>query len=352
MWSFDADLLARELVRALRGRRSQTAMSRRLGFRSNVFYTWESGRRFPSASELFRLAHRAGADIPRALESIGVRGIAIDPRTPEGVAKLLETVRSDARVNDVAERTGASRFIASRWLRGMSEPRLPELLLLIEALTLRVAELVTVLVGPEAIPMVAKEWSRHDARRRIAFTHPWSEAILRVLETDEYRATPAPPPGFIAERIGVEPAVERACLEALVSAGLVRRHGKRYRTEPAAMDTSAATETERRGLKVHWAEIGRERLAAGNPGLFSWSVFAISHAGLEQLRAMHVRYMHALRQLVDESSPSEVVAVANVQLFELDERSRARPEPTAQRRAGAKRRRASARGGAASEHLL
>ena len=34
---------------------------------------------------------------------------------------------------------------------------------------------------------------------------------------------------------------------------------------------------------------------------------------------MHVRYMKALRQLVDASAPSEVVAVVNAQLFALEE---------------------------------
>ena len=36
------------MIKALRGGRSQTAFSRHLGFKCNVLYTWESGRRWPT----------------------------------------------------------------------------------------------------------------------------------------------------------------------------------------------------------------------------------------------------------------------------------------------------------------
>lgn len=52
--------LSSELVRALRGKRSQTAFSRRLGYRSNVIYGWESGRRWPSSSAFFAAARKTG----------------------------------------------------------------------------------------------------------------------------------------------------------------------------------------------------------------------------------------------------------------------------------------------------
>ena len=37
----DFEQIARELLVALRGKRSQTAWSRRLGYKSNVAYAWE-----------------------------------------------------------------------------------------------------------------------------------------------------------------------------------------------------------------------------------------------------------------------------------------------------------------------
>ena len=56
----DIERIARGLLRELRGRRSQVQWSRRLGYRSNVAYAWESGRRWPTAAETLRAAGRSG----------------------------------------------------------------------------------------------------------------------------------------------------------------------------------------------------------------------------------------------------------------------------------------------------
>ena len=69
MVDMDHDLLAGQLIRALRGKRSQVALSRRLQYDSNVLYTWESGRRAPTAAVFFDLARRVGVDVPQAIDN-------------------------------------------------------------------------------------------------------------------------------------------------------------------------------------------------------------------------------------------------------------------------------------------
>lgn len=317
MLPFDAGQLVRELVRARRAHRSQTALSRRLGYRSNVLYTWESGRREPSASELFRIVARTGGEPEAALSSFPVRLEDVDLCRPEGVAALLAQLRGETRIVDVAERCGVSRYTASRWLRGQSEPRASELLELIEALTFRVVDFAVALAPPVELPEIEGAWKELTTRRNVAFVHPWSQAILRQLETRDYRRLRRHRVGWLARRLRISRAEEEASVAALAAAGLVRWQGERWATEPVAVDTSMASEEMRRRLKLHWVDAGRARLAQGDDGLFSWAVVALSRADYEKLRALHVRYMQALRQLVDASEPSEVVAVANVQLFEL-----------------------------------
>ncbi|HMJ12230.1 MAG TPA: DUF4423 domain-containing protein, partial [Polyangiaceae bacterium] len=52
--------LASELLRALRGRRSQAQLSRRLGYRSNIVQRWETQRCWPSAVQFLVVAERTG----------------------------------------------------------------------------------------------------------------------------------------------------------------------------------------------------------------------------------------------------------------------------------------------------
>ena len=88
------------------------------------------------------------------------------------------------------------------------------------------------------------------------------------------------------------------------NAGVVRFEDGKYWSTPAAVDTSTASEAERRALKLHWTDVARARIAADAPGLFSWSVAAVSQADYEKLRALQVNYMTTLRQIIDASEPT------------------------------------------------
>jgi transcriptional regulator with XRE-family HTH domain len=315
--SRDYRLLSRQLVRALRGRRSQTSLSKRLGYSTNVLYLWESGRRMPRATELFSIVARTNRELG-PLASLLRFDPSADLRDPAALAGVLDSLRGSTRASEVARRCGVSRYIASRWFSGATEPRLSELLMLVDVLALRLVDVVGALVPIAEVPMLAREASELERRRRVAFTHPWSVAVVREIESTTYRRARSHRPSAIGRRLGIGAAEIETCLDALEEAGVVRREGGKYVSTPLAVDTSGATEAERRSLKLHWLDVGRDRLAAGSDGLFSWSVVAVSRADLERLRALHVGYMTTLRQIVGASEPSEVVAVVNAQLFALD----------------------------------
>src|SRR5688572_2826368 len=107
----DYELLARQVLRELRGDRSQTAFSRRLGYSSNVAYTWESGRRFPTAAEMFAAAGRMGVDVRGAIEPFLQRHLSqplreLDPASSEFTAQLLRELRGTSSIQSLAERAG------------------------------------------------------------------------------------------------------------------------------------------------------------------------------------------------------------------------------------------------------
>ncbi len=123
----DYDLVAQQLLIQLRRSRSQVQWSRRLGYRSNVAYPWETGRRSPMAAETLRAAGRAGVDVEAAMRRFYDRAdlqwmdeVAVD--TPAGVARLLDDLRGKATVSHVARTSGCSRTAVSRWLSGAAQP--------------------------------------------------------------------------------------------------------------------------------------------------------------------------------------------------------------------------------------
>src|SRR5687767_4395102 len=118
----DWQLVARDLLRALRGRRSQRQLSRKLGFSSNVVYRWESGRAAPAAHEFFRLAALVVRTPYLRLLEAGFRydegRRTHDLADAKGVAGWLEAMRGELPITSLAESTGCSRFVISRWLSG------------------------------------------------------------------------------------------------------------------------------------------------------------------------------------------------------------------------------------------
>ncbi len=318
----DFERLAMELVRATRGHRSQVAWSRRLGYRSNVAASWEHGRRWPTAAEAFRACARGGVDVRSAWERFFANVPPewldrLDPTTARGVAALLDEVRANTSIVDLSERTGLSRYSISRWLSGRTEPRLPDFLRLFEVASTRLLDLLAELVEMESLPSVMKLWQRIEARRNGAATHPWTQAILRALELAPYLALPAHEPGWIARHLGISDEEEARCLGFLKETDQVRWTGTRYEARTLAVDVRSRP-TISRALKGHWTREGVARIEAGAPGQFSYLCFSVSRDDMERIREHHLRYFNTIRSIISESSPNEVVCVANIQLFALE----------------------------------
>lgn len=324
----DHEALAKELVRAVRGRRSQVALSRRLKRRSNVLYTWEAGRRYPTAAAFLDLAGRVGIDVRIGVkrflgslpESLAHRSFS--DRTT--VALFLAHLREGTTLVELAQRMKKNRVSVGRWLKGEAEPRLPDFLRLIEATSLRLLDFISIFVPPQSLPAAHEAWEMLDAQRRVAYSLPWSHAVLRVLELSEYRRLKRHRPGFIAARLGITEAEEETCLSALAGSRLiVRRKGRWAVARVLTVDTRNNPEAGRL-LKGHWADVARARLPELEPGghdLFSYNLFTVSEKDWERLREMHIAYFLELRRVIETSEPAERVALVNLQLLRLDQRA-------------------------------
>jgi len=318
--SVDYERIAREFLVALRGKRSQVQWSRRLGYRSNVAYAWESGRRSPTAAELFRACGRAGKPPTEMLRAFFGREPAwldeVDLTEAEGVAVFLQALRGSSAIGELAAAVGASRYAVSRWLTGKTQPRAPDFFRMIQATSVRLLDFLSTAIDPAALPSIAVRWGQLEARRRGAGQHPWTQAIMRAFEVDAYVQLPQHRYGWLTEFLSLPDGVEETAVGFLVDTGQVAWTGTHYRSNTVNVDTRAIPEVSR-ALKGHWSRVASERVVAGAPGQFSYNVFAVSAADFERIRELHLGYFRAMRAIVAESEPCEVVAVANVQLFPL-----------------------------------
>jgi hypothetical protein len=313
--------LASDWLRAIRGRRSQRAFSRRLGYRSNISYRWESGVCFPTAREVLAVCQRFGLNVDAAaaafLAPTDPRPVELGLTRSDGLAAFLHAARGEATIVDLARRSGHSRFAVSRWLKGEAEPRLPEFLAVLEAATFRALDFVSAFTDPAKLPSVADEWRALEAARNVAYDVPWSPAVLRVLELEDYTKQKRHRPGWIATRIGISEEEEAHCLDALLAARQVRLERGRYVIDRTRTVDTRADPKRSREVRAHWIDVARERLTRGVNGTFGYNVMSLSLADLDKLRELHVAYFRDMQALVADS-PSECVVLFNTQLVRLD----------------------------------
>jgi transcriptional regulator with XRE-family HTH domain len=304
------------MVAALRGGRTRAQLSRRLGYRTNAVSDWEAGRRFPTAREFLRACQRLRVDVDAAFARFHpatARHLRHDREI--ALERWLEALRGNTPIRLVAERAGRSRFAVSRWLNGRTRPRLHEFLRLVEALTYRASDLADALVGIDKLPTLLEQHRRRSAAGRLAFEHPDSEAMLRIMETEGYRALAVHQPGMLAAAIGIDAQLEPPILNALEAAGILELAGGRYlHRQPLTVDTSAEPAALNR-LKAHWAALGLKRLEAPREqDWLGYNLMSLSEADLEQAREILRNAYRQIRALAAASEPVQTAALLNLQL--------------------------------------
>lgn len=311
-----------ELVRALRGRRSQKSMSLRLGYSTNVLYSWEHGRSSPTASQFLKMAERCGHDTRGLLRSFYVKAppwldTMSDFPSRAGIAAFLRNHRGGMAISDVAQALGVSRFVVSRWLRGTGEPRLTEFLALVHHLTLRLDEWVGLFVELDGLPTLRVEWKRQEAARKAAARLPWTQAVLRAMELAEYQKLGRHQEGWFARRLGIALADERRCLELLASSQQITLHDGVWRAVPVAATNLRKDPADAIAQRAFWTAVAAER-AKHAKGMFAYNVCALSERDLDRLKALQRSFLHQARNIIASSHPVQRVALIQTQIFALD----------------------------------
>lgn len=319
---YDYEALSIELVRALRGRRSCAELSRRAGYRSNIAHRWESGHCWPTAARFIAAHRRVRPSGTSWLERffhlrpawLGAR----DPAAPEVVADFLQHLRGKTPVVRIAELAGRSRFTVARWLDGSAQPKLPELLLLVDVASRRLLDLLACFVDPAQLPSARAQWQRLQLAREAAYDRPWSHAVLRALELAGSARKMPEQAEWIAQRLAIGAGEVSDALKMLAATGQVRRTRRGFVPLPAmAVDTSQDP-VRALDLKAAWTATALERMRAGADGSYGYSLFAVSRADLARLRDLHLEYVRAMQSVIAASTPSECVGLYCAQLLPLE----------------------------------
>lgn len=304
-----------ELVRAVRGKRSQVALSRRLGYRGNPVTDREAGRSQPDAVELLHAARLARLPLSAAFERLQSGAV---PKAKDGSIALepwLDSLRGSSSIAELARRMVRSRHCVRRWLSGESRIKLPDFLQLLDTVTGRAHDWVAELVPIERVPALLEQHTRAVRAQSLALELPWTEAILRVLETDTYRSDPSASEALIAAWLGIPLAGVVEALARLEAVGVLTRERGRYVAARELSVDTRSTPDARRQLRRHWLSAALDRARSPHPSDWAaYNVMSLSRADLEHVRErLRATYLE-LRSVVSASTPAEEVALVMLHL--------------------------------------
>jgi len=308
-----------EVIRSVRGKRSQAAFSRRLGYKSNIVNRWEARLAFPTAATFLRAVASAQKNaaspllrfFPRPPQEIVALGVS----TPRGVAAFLRELRGKTPILSVAGESGYNRYSVARWLAGDVEPRAPQFLHLVEVLSRRLLDFLALCTNPAHLPSVAREYQRLELARQAAYEQPWSHAVLRALELSPGRA--GDQRQWLADRLGATTDEVTFALSFLEATGQVQRRGARWKLKEVISVNTSQDRERALGLKLAWTETALARMRRGAPGNYGYSVFAITKHDLRRLRDVHLEYVRAMQTIIAGSKPGECVGLYCAQLLDL-----------------------------------
>src|SRR5688572_754529 len=202
-WNYEE--VAVELVRALRGRRSQVGFSRRLGYESSAAHRWETGRSWPTAADFLTRIQSLPVDLAAGYERFFQRRPQWlgqhEPGSPAAVAAFLQQLRGKTPIKDIAVACGHNRYTVARWFKGTACPKLPDFLCLVEVCSRRLLDFIEILVDPSKLPCVKDRWLQLQRMRDVAYESPWSHAVLRALEIEHPAGAALLP--WLSSRLGI-----------------------------------------------------------------------------------------------------------------------------------------------------
>jgi hypothetical protein len=245
--------VARELVQAMRGKRSRQSLCRAINCADNLVSRWETGERTPTWNQFLLFASACKISLETARKRSLGRNVPDLERLPEQILAL-----SSCEAAVASTQISLSRLQAIQ--KRPASAKLPEVLVLLDSVANAFLAYISGLGLPgEAIPSLQSRIRAFNTRRDIYAAHPVLGMVELCLALPRYTSAPKHIPGFIANQLGISLTEERKYLELLIKAGTVTFTGSKYLHELQDFQSGISGWDETRRSVLHFLEESRKR---------------------------------------------------------------------------------------------
>jgi transcriptional regulator with XRE-family HTH domain len=305
-----------EILQAMRGKLSSSALSVKLGYRFNQVARWEKGERRLLWTDFVALCEARRLPLAEQMRHhLGYEGDL------HASGPFTKTLLGGKSIDEAAKATKLSRSKISRWLNGKATPTFLETYQLLR-LAINPFGFFERLVDLSQVPSLAKDYRLFQRQRELAHALPYLDAIMEALLVRSYREAGKHNAEALASAAGLSVEGLHSALASLEEAGMVEKKAGKYQAREIGIDYSADKEQMTKMI-LHWlreATRAIENLPARplKGSLAAFSVFSLSKEGHEKALAAFREFNRSIHAIgTEDKGPKEKVFVLVHALMDL-----------------------------------
>lgn len=300
--------LQAELLRAIRGKLTASALSQKLGYKFNQVARWEKGERRLLWTDFVAVAEARRLPLAEQVkEYLGYEG---DLRA---TAPFMRALLAGKPVGELARSAKLNRSKLSRWLGGKAEPTFLDVFAMLRS-SVNLLSFLEPLVELEKVPSLAGEYGIFRRQRELTWSMPWLDALLEALLVEAYKKSPKHDPAILARVAGLSERTVTTALSSLEAAGMVEKSGDKYQAIEIGIDYRSDRARMVKNI-LHW--IGETAATVQNlekrplkGSLVGFSVLSLSKEGHEKAQRIFRDFNLAVHALgTEDRGPKEKVLV-------------------------------------------
>ncbi len=297
MDQLDCERLARDLITALRGRRSRGAFSRRLGFRFNQVQRWESGQVALRWPDFLRMLEAAGKD-PRGMMKRAF-GFGGDPYEQAAFFRHLGVTADPATL---ARELKISTEKLKRWTSGRQALRLVDALDVIDRCTTELYRFLEEVAPIERLPSIQARVASQLQEEAAYAANPHVGFVLSALDLVAYRKLSRHDDRWVARKAGLTPAQVTETIAQMLRVRAIEVDGRHYRASRHQLSPHHSTEGVRRTL-MHIVDRNREFVDTHYPAegsITGYQIFSLNSKQYAALKERYRQFYHEVCKIVNE----------------------------------------------------
>lgn len=298
--------LAADLVRAVRGKRSQIQASRALGFSFNQIGKWESREKKILWLDFCRLNKACEGIVAQAL-----RNLSLGYSGNEACA-ILNEMKADRTATAFAKVVGYPRLQLTRWLNGKVEIPLADMLAIIQATRNGLTQFAKCFFVEQEQPQSLNSLANTPEDFKTYFKKPWTALLHLVIEHKDCPAAPLAAE-FISSLIGVSVKKVTSALNELLAAEILEIDSEgSYKTVPGNILSSHRPDG--RMVQRHWAKCvsdayeslpQEEQLSLTGANFFTSLVIGVSPSTWNEIVKKYRTFLESVRQTIEQVDDSQ-----------------------------------------------